>query len=218
MRKDARGACMSRHPAASRAAILRFVAWRHGTARTLAKWLQLNSPMEPTMLIQILTHTPLYVWAILAFLVQRGMIAMRDRDLEVRKLVMIPAVMLVLSLQDMNAKFGLGGAALAAWAVAAAGMALLAGLAGGQRIGASTIPGSVRVRGSRLPLVMMMAVFFTKYVVSVTLSVAPQLRHDTLFACAVCVLFGVFNGWFIGRLVGDMASYRMLHADVALAA
>ena len=170
------------------------------------------------MLIQILTHTPLYVWAILAFLVQRGMIAMRDRDLEIRKLVMIPAVMLVLSLQDMNAKFGLGGLALAAWAVAAAGMALLAGLSGARRIEASNVPGSVRVRGSRLPLVMMMAVFFTKYVASVTLSVAPQLRHDTLFACAVCALFGVFNGWFLGRLAGDLASYRSLHADAALAA
>jgi hypothetical protein len=27
---------------------------------------------EPAMLIQILTHTPLYVWAILAFLLWRG--------------------------------------------------------------------------------------------------------------------------------------------------
>ncbi len=173
------------------------------------------------MLIQILTHTPFYVWAILAFLVQRGMIAMRDRDLELRKLVMIPAVMLVLSLQDMNAKFGLGGLALAAWALAAAGMALLAGLAGlagGRRIEAGNVPGHVRVLGSRLPLVMMMAVFFTKYVASVALSVAPQLRHDTLFACAVCGLFGVFNGWFAGRLARDLASYRLLPAGTAAAA
>jgi hypothetical protein len=173
--------------------------------------------MEPTMLIQILTRTPLYVWAILAFLVYRGMAAMRDRDVEVRKLVMIPAVMLVLSLQDISTKFGLGGWALAAWAAAAAGMALAAGLTGSERIGASTVPGHVRVRGSRLPLVMMMAVFFTKYVASVTLAVAPQLRQDTLFACIVCGLFGVFNGWFIGRLVGDMASVRMLPASAAAA-
>jgi hypothetical protein len=169
------------------------------------------------MLIQILTHTPLYVWAILAFLVYRGMAAMRDRDVEVRKLVIIPAVMLVLSLQDIGAKFGLGGWALAAWALAAAGVALAAGLAGPERIAASTVPGRVRVRGSRLPLVMMLAVFFTKYVASVTLAVAPQLRQDTLFACAVCALFGVFNGWFIGRLVGDMASVRVLPAGAAVA-
>ncbi|HWT72140.1 MAG TPA: DUF6622 family protein, partial [Oxalicibacterium sp.] len=72
-------------------------------------------------------------------------------------------------------------------------------------------------RGSRLPLVMMMAVFFTKYAASVAVSVAPLLRQDTLFACIVCGLFGVFNGWFIGRLVGDMASVRMLPAGAAAA-
>jgi hypothetical protein len=55
---------------------------------------------------------------------------------------------------------------------------------------------------------MMMAVFFTKYAASVALAVAPQLRHDTLFACAVCALFGVFNGFFIGCLAGDLAAYR----------
>jgi hypothetical protein len=170
------------------------------------------------MLIQILTHTPLYVWAILAFLVYRGGVAMRDRDVEVRKLVMIPAVMLVLSLQDMSAKFGLGGWALAAWALGAAGMALAAGLAGSERIAASTVPGRVRVRGSRLPLAMMMAVFFTKYVASVTLAIAPQLRQDLLFACIVCGLFGVFNGWFLGRLMGDLASYRTLQAGAAAVA
>lgn len=169
------------------------------------------------MLIQILTHTPLYVWAILAFLVYRGMAAMRDRDVEVRRLVMIPAVMLVLSLQDMNAKFGLEGWALAAWTLAAAGVALAAGLAGSERVAGSSIPGHVRVRGSALPLVMMLAVFCTKYAASVTLAVAPQLRHDTLFACAVCALFGVFNGWFIGRLVGDLASVRTLPAGAAVA-
>jgi hypothetical protein len=57
---------------------------------------------------------------------------------------------------------------------------------------------------------MMMAVFFTKYVASVTLAVAPQLHQDLLFACIVCGLFGVFNGWFIGRLAGDLASVRVV--------
>ena len=170
------------------------------------------------MLIQILTHTPLYVWAILAFLVYRGMAAMRDRDVEVRKLVLIPAVMLVLSLQDVSAKFGLEGWAFAAWAAAAAGMALVAGLAGSNRIAASTVPGHVRVRGSRLPLVMMMAVFFTKYVVSVLASIAPQLRQDTLFACIVCGLFGLYNGWFVGRLLADLATVRTLPAAAAAVA
>ena len=164
------------------------------------------------MLIQILTHTPIYVWAILAFLVQRGLVAMRDRDVDLKRLVVIPAAMLVLSLQDMGAKFGLGGWPLATWTACAAAVAPLAALIGTDRIAPSTTPGSVRVRGSRAPLVMMMAVFCTKYAASVTLSVAPQLRHDTPFAVAVCALFGLFNGWFIGRLAGDLAAYRALPA------
>jgi hypothetical protein len=57
---------------------------------------------------------------------------------------------------------------------------------------------------------MMMAVFFTKYIASVTLAVAPQLGHDALFAGAVCGLFGVFNGWFAGRLVRDLVACSTL--------
>ena len=171
------------------------------------------------MLIQILTHTPLYVWAILAFLVQRGTIAMRDRDLEIRRLVIIPAVMLVLSLQDMNGKFGLGGWVVGAWALAATATALLAGPSATPRITAGNAPGRVRVRGSRMPLVMMMAVFFTKYIASVALAVAPQLGHDALFAGAVCGLFGVFNGWFAGRLVRDLlACSTLARSSAAVAA
>jgi hypothetical protein len=170
------------------------------------------------MPMQILTHTPLYVWAILAFLVYRGVHAMREREIEARRLVIIPAVMLVLSLQDIGTKFGLGGLALAAWTAAAAATALLAGLAGGTRIAAGSAPGTVRVRGSRVPLVMMLAVFFTKYVASVTLAVAPQLRHDALFAAVVCALFGVFNGWFAGRLARDLAACRTLSGRAALIA
>lgn len=170
------------------------------------------------MLIQILTHTPLYVWAILAFLVNRGVNAMRDREIEMRRLVIIPAVMLILSLQDIGTKFGLGGWALAAWALTTAAAALLTGLSGSTRVAVGATPGTVRVRGSRLPLVMMLAVFFTKYVASVTLAVAPQLRHDTLFVVAVCALFGVYNGWFVGRLAGDLAAWRTLPARAALAA
>jgi hypothetical protein len=62
-------------------------------------------------IVQLLSHTPLYVWAILAFLVYRGTAAMRDREVEFRKLCIIPLVMLGLSLQDMSAKFGLDGLA-----------------------------------------------------------------------------------------------------------
>jgi hypothetical protein len=170
------------------------------------------------MLIHIVSHTPIHVWAILAFLVYRGMAASRDREVELRKLCIIPVVMLVLSLQDIAAKFGLAGIALAAW-IAGVALALAPVLLfGADRIAAGSAPGTVRVRGSWMPLALMMAVFFTKYAASVMLAVFPQAHQNTLAAGAVCVLFGLFNGVFLGRLARDLWTHANLQAGAAVPA
>lgn len=160
------------------------------------------------MLSHIVTHTPVYVWAILAFLVARGMIASRDRDVAVRKLWIIPAVMLALSLQDIAAKFGTGMLPLAAWAAGAAAATLLVLRSGRVRVAPGGRPGSVRVAGSWAPMALMMAVFCTKYAASVAVAVLPHVRQDPVFAAAVCVLFGVINGCFLGRLLADLGAVR----------
>ncbi|ALK98443.1 hypothetical protein AB595_06570 [Massilia sp. WF1] len=160
------------------------------------------------MLHQILSHTPTYVWAILAVLVWRGLAALRDREVTIRSLFIVPLVMLALALQDVNAKFGANGAALGAWAVAAAGAAALAWAFGRSRTAPGAKPGHVIVRGSPAPMAMMLAVFFTKYAAAVLLAVLPHARQDALVAAGVCALFGVFNGCFLGRLARDVAEWR----------
>jgi hypothetical protein len=160
------------------------------------------------MLQQILIHTPVYVWAILAVLVWRGTAALRDREMTVRSLFIVPAIMLALSLQDIVMKFGSNAAPLAAWAAAAAATTLLVWNFGRSRTAPAATPGSVVVRGSWTPLAMMMAIFFTKYAASVLLAVVPQARQDALVAAGVCALFGVFNGCFLGRLARDVAGLR----------
>jgi len=170
------------------------------------------------MLIQILTHTPLYVWAILAFLVYRGVAAMRDRDIAIRKLFIIPVVMLALSLQDIAAKFGLGALTLGAWTTAAAAAMLLVWKFGSARVTAGPAPGTVRVRGSVIPFALMMAIFLTKYATAVTLAMqAPATRH-VLFSAVVCAVFGVFNGVFMGALLRDVLSLQAGRAAAPAAA
>ena len=164
------------------------------------------------MLNQIFTRTPLYVWAILAFLIVRGVIALRTREVAMNKLFIIPVVMAVLSLVDVAAKFGLGGPGFAVWlATALVTVALLARFAGA-RVAPSARPGHVIVRGSAFPLILMMAVFVTKYASSVAVAVQPQLRADAGFTSVVCVLFGLFTGCFVGRLVRDLRACRGFEA------
>lgn len=160
------------------------------------------------MLQQILIHTPVYVWAILAVLVWRGAAALRDREMTVRSLFIVPAIMLALSLQDVVMKFGANAMPLAAWALAAAAAALMVWKFGRSRTAPAATPGSVIVRGSWVPLAMMMAIFVTKYAASVLLAVLPQARQDLPVVAAVCVLFGVFSGCFLGRLARDVASFQ----------
>lgn len=166
------------------------------------------------MLNQILTNTPLYVWAILAFLIVRGVIALRTRDVAMRKLFIIPLVMLALSLFDIAAKFGLGGIGFSTWIATMAVTLVLLVRFGNARIAPAAKPGHVVVRGSAFPLAMMMAIFATKYVTSVAVAVQPHLRDNLGFTLAVCALFGVFSGYFLGRLARDLKAYQQFPAQL----
>ncbi len=162
------------------------------------------------MLSNIITHTPLYVWAILAFLVSRGITAMRERELAFKSLCIIPLLMLLLSLQDISKKFGMAPLPLAAWLAGACVAGGLAWRMGAARISVGSAPGRVTVAGSVLPLLLMVSIFFTKYATAVALAIAPELAGQTVFVAAICVLFGAFNGLFLGRLARDTSAYLQM--------
>jgi len=160
------------------------------------------------MLNNLLSHTPVYVWIILALIVARGMVALRDRETKIGKLFIIPAIMLPVALLDIARKFGLDGLPLAAWAAGVAAAMWLVWRLGGTRVGAGSTPGSVRVRGSVMPLLLMLAIFVVKYATTVMLVVAPATLQGVVVTVAVCALLGGANGYFFGRLLRDVVDYR----------
>ena len=170
------------------------------------------------MLNQIVSHTPAYVWGILAFLVLRGVLAMRTREIGVNKLFIIPIVMLVLSLQDIGVKFGFGGVAVTMWALALATTIALMWQFSTDRVAPAGKAGRVIVRGSPFPLALMMGIFITKYIATIVVAVQPHLRQDLLFTVMDCALFGVFNGYFLGRLARDVKAYQGFSAHLGMQA
>ncbi|MBB3121570.1 DUF6622 family protein [Pseudoduganella violacea] len=167
------------------------------------------------MLQQTLSHTPVYVWAILVFLLYRGVAASKDRVLSYRGAFIIPGVMLVLGGQSVAHGFGLETPAGAAWIL---GMLIGAGLmwmrSGPVRV--DRVAGVVLQRGSWMPLVLMMAVFCCKYAVAVALSIQPALRGDLRFALPACLALGLFSGAFLGRLLRTVAAWNA-HRGAAIA-
>ncbi len=170
------------------------------------------------MLQSILSHTPVYVWAILGFLVYRGIKASADRDVPFRSVFIIPVVMLGLSMQGISNSFGLLGLAPWLWLCGAAvGAALTRQLADPRAVAAHPQQGSITIRGSCLPLAMMMAIFCTKYVVAVTLVMHHEYSAQFGFMAAVCGAYGLFSGVFIGKLLVNVAAYRQAGDSLAAA-
>lgn len=162
------------------------------------------------MLQQILVKTPLYVWALLAFLIYRGVLAARDRDIGVNRMLVIPLLMLVLALQSIATQFGVASMAMAAWAAGTAAYALQRWSFGRAGVSPGAAPDTLRIRGSWMPLAVMMLIFLVKYALAVTLAIRPHMADDAVFGATVCGLLGLCNGYFLGQLARDIAAARGL--------
>lgn len=160
------------------------------------------------MLSKLLTHTPGYVWALLALLVWRGAAALRSRETTPARLCVIPCIMVPLALLDIAHKFGFASLPLSAWTLGLAAAMVLVWKLGGTMVAPVAAPGRVRVAGSVLPLLLMLAIFVLKYSTSALLAVSPALLHAPGVAAASCALSGAASGYFLGRLLRDLADCR----------
>ena len=161
------------------------------------------------MLQQILTHTPLWVWAVLAFLLYRGLLASVDREIALKRVFVIPVVMFALALQGIVSGFAAVPAAAPVWfacMLAGTALAWLAFDRGSVRI--DPLRRVISQRGSWTPLLLMTAIFCIKYAVGVALSLQPGLAQHLWFAASVCALYGLFNGIFFGQALRIVALYR----------
>ena len=159
------------------------------------------------LIITILQKTPFWVWGVLALLVGLGLLQSRPRSLGVRRVVLLPLGMTALSLHGTFNTFPpatrswvmwLGAAAVSATWFATAAMP--AGVRFDARRQVLELPGSWQ------PMALMMAIFFTRYVVAVVLAMAPELTQDTATAAIVSSIYGALSGVFLGRML------RMLRA------
>lgn len=154
------------------------------------------------MLLQIILHTPKWVFAVFVLLLWLGCKQLMSGSVSLAKVTVVPIAMTSLSLAGVVSAFGHSPGALLGWAVAATALVLV--------VLQQPLPASTRydraarefhVAGSAVPLVLMMGIFFTKYVVGAALAMHPELRQQASFAVAVPMLYGAFSGIFAARAV-----------------
>lgn len=152
------------------------------------------------MLGQIVAHTPSWVWMLLAGLCFIGFQQTKTRQLSLRRLAILPAVMLGLSLLSLQNSFGFQVSVLALWLVSMVLASwLMSYFSGSAKEHDEADTGLIRVKGSWIPMMLILAMFVTRYVLNAGLAMKPELAQAAGFSFSIAVAFGLINGVFLGR-------------------
>jgi hypothetical protein len=162
---------------------------------------------------QILAHTPLWVWALFAFLVYRGVAALRAREVSPYRVLIVPAVFLVWgasSLLERSDGLALNAAAfLGALLVGATAGGALASLMPAPSL--APVTGRLAMPGSPVTLVLNCAAFAAKYASNVALALTSGAAAHAELTSVAAAIGGLFAGLFWGRTLRQFQ--RALQAD-----
>lgn len=122
---------------------------------------------------QILTHTPIWVFPLFAYLVWLGIKAMRPRTVTIWRSLIVPAVFIVWGMSRLLSRADFAGP-LAAW-LGAAAVLLAVGFLSARPIELDHTTGEIKRPGSVVPLIRNVTVFALQYTVAVIAAVDP---HD----------------------------------------
>ena len=152
------------------------------------------------MLMQILLHTPRWVFLLFFALLSLGIRQFAAHSASFGRALVQPLAFLGLSLYGVLSGFPAQPLVLLAWTLAVI-LACVAVITSELPAGTAydALSRRVALPGSPVPLVLMMGIFFTKFAVGVTLASAPQMAQQTGFALPIAAMYGAFSGAFRGR-------------------
>jgi hypothetical protein len=153
---------------------------------------------------QILVHTPIWVFPLLAWLIWQGIKAMRPRTVTIWRSLIVPAVFIVWGLSRLLSRQQDAMWPLLSWGAAAA-VLLTLGLLSARPFELDHTTGEIKRPGSVVPLIRNLTVFALQYTVAVIAAVDP---HDATTAAIVGrAISGGTTGYFLGGTVALLRQY-----------
>ncbi len=158
---------------------------------------------------QILSHTPTWVFVLFVVLLAFGFMQTRSRNVNKFLAYLLPGGMVVLSLAGVQSSFGLTPFSVAVWAV---GLVLVTFIGytffRDTRVSFDPHRNAFYIPGSWVPLIVIMAIFFTKYAVAVMTSLKTDTASSPAFAILLSLAYGGFSGYFSSRAVSLLAQVK----------
>lgn len=151
-------------------------------------------------MMPILSNTPPWVYGLFVLLLVFGLMQTRTRSVRRVPALLLPAGMVALSLAGIQSSFGLRPAPLASWALALAASAWVGpALFRDQRVAYHKEARAYQVPGSWWPLLIIMAIFFAKYVYAVMQALNVGAITAPAFIVALPAVYGLLSGYFAAR-------------------
>ena len=151
-----------------------------------------------TFAYQILIHTPLWVWVLLAYLVWQGIKAMQPRTVPIGRALIVPVVFIVWGISRIGFGHQDNALPLLAW-IAAALVLLPLGVLTPRPFEVDHASGLIIRPGSAFALIRNLVVFTLQYTVSVISAIDAGDR-----ALAIIVgraISGATAGYFFGSMI-----------------
>jgi len=161
--------------------------------------------------IRILANTPIWVFALLAYLVWQGCQSLRSRAQPIWRMLIVPLVFFLMGVSRLVTASNNGLEPLLAWLVAAVLFASLALYHGPRLLAVDRTNRQVTRPGSLTPLVRNLAVFVLQYGVAV--ATAMKLEPSAAVAIFGHAVSGASAGYFSGWAVALLRRYRNFDDD-----
>lgn len=153
-------------------------------------------------MLDIVTHTPTWVWLLLILLIYLGVKQTRDRQVSKNKAFILPLVMMIFSLHGVISSFGGSFDSLLFWAVSFVAALFIGVLVfPSQRATYDESTQSFFIQGSWRPLLLILGIFSIKYTVGVMEGLHHSLLTMSLVVDGLSLLYGVFSGVFAARSI-----------------
>lgn len=160
-------------------------------------------------LLQVLLYTPRWVFGLLTGLCILGLLQTRTRRVVPLVALVFPVVMLALSLNGVLRYVGWQWPALLCWLtgigiVAAANLKWL----DAETTRYDTVSRRLIIKGSWLPLIVILGIFMTRYALGVASATGSALFQTWYFPPSMGLLLGGWSGFFLARV---LASWRAVN-------
>jgi hypothetical protein len=150
----------------------------------------------------MLAHIPIWVYGVLALLVAFGIFLSRPRTVHPITPALIAAGFVLYSLYGVVSSFGAAIDNILSWVGGLfASVLLVRPYFGPKEMSRVSGTSKVLIPGSWLPLVLIMGIFLTKFMVGFVNGARLPIGTQVWFAPLVCCVLGVFSGGFTSRAI-----------------